>query len=84
MRKTIEIETLKKYVNRELRGCNSVDYRLRLCALIETMLHSVHSYKGFAYLNGTQVPDGCEPGIVWDHEARQALAYPDETRRAYL
>ena len=84
MRKTIEIVKLKEYVNKQLKGLSSVETRLTLIILLENMLHEAKAYKGFTYLEARDVPDNCEPGMILDMETRQALAFPDETRRVYL
>jgi hypothetical protein len=54
MRKTFEVEELKKRVNHALANTesevNNADYRRGLMGLLETVLHDTGNYRGFRYL----------------------------------
>ena len=52
MKKTIKVEEMKNQLNEMLvHSSTAPDFRLGLCAAMETLLHSTGNYKGFKYLD---------------------------------
>ena len=83
-RKTVPVEFIKDRVNYFLANSTSgSEARHMVASLLEAVLHESKNYHGFRYLNTSEVPANCEPGIVWDHENNRAISYPDATRRKY-
>ncbi len=82
-RKTVSVVDMLEKVNQMNRESTcAADIRHGWNSLLECMLHDAGVYAGFGYLNASQVPTGCLPGIVWDGQ-NQPSAFPDESRRLY-
>lgn len=89
-RKTVEIETLLDYANGYLAsdyvGGDSPDSRSRrqgVIDLLEASLHAIKRYRGYSYLDETQITKSM-PGIRWDAPDRLCrFADTDNTRRRY-
>jgi hypothetical protein len=66
MRKTIELERLKKFVNEQLANDNnSIDEKQGMISVLEHSLHRTNSYRGFMFLDTT---DGKSIGSPGTHE----------------
>ena len=63
-RKTIRVSDLRLKANDmlSLSAC-SLEKREGVIALLTSVLHETGNYRGFGYLDSTQVPDGHKPGI---------------------
>jgi hypothetical protein len=69
-------------VNRRNRESTcSRDVRLGWNMLLEEILHTSGTYKGYRYLTTSEVPPGQLPGIF---NPLIGPIYPDETRRSYI
>lgn len=88
-RKTVEIEKLLDYAN----GYLSADYpngdtaeemarRQGLCDMLEMALGSIDRYRGFSFLDETQLTMS-KPGIRWDNDRMARFTNTDATRRRY-
>ncbi len=64
MPRTVRIIDVLATANRRLRESagHESEYRRGIMAMIETVLHMSHNYKGFYYLPGADV-NGGKPGI---------------------
>jgi len=52
-----------------------------IIALVSALLHESGTYRGFGYLDASQVPEGHRPGII--RHLGASPEFPDETRRFY-
>jgi hypothetical protein len=88
-RKTVEVDRLLDYAN----GYLSADYvngdkpeeiarRQGLCDMLEAALHSIGRYRGFSFLDETQLTMS-KPGIRWDKDMMGRFTDTDATRRRY-
>lgn len=92
MRKTIEIEKLKDYVNGILASPNGTpELRNGAYLVLDQALHEAGAYKGFSYLTNYDLPADQKPGVRYSTEDRyKILPYPerfadcDDTRRMYI
>jgi hypothetical protein len=63
MRKTIELETLKKFVNNQLANDNNtIDEKQGMISVIEHALYRANSYRGFMFLDTTDGESIGSPG----------------------
>lgn len=90
-RKTFPIDTLLDYANGYLAsdyaGGDSEESRARrqgVIDLLEASLHAVERYRGFSYLDETQLTKS-KPGIRWDDSRGSGHTFfdTDSTRRRY-
>ena len=81
----IKVETFKDRINEMLAVSTvSKDMRKGLMHALETMLFATDNYKGFRYLDQSEVPDGELPGIKYIDDIEQMeKTFPDETRVSY-
>ena len=94
MRKTINVESVRTFVNRMLRdshqsdhldGKSDTSFREGAISVLEEILHDSGNYKGFRYLTQDEVFNDCLPGV---HRG-EGLSYEekfnntDGTRRYY-
>lgn len=65
-RKTLNVSDFKDTINRYLATslCND-DVRQGMIEALTTVLFSTDNYKGFRYLDESEVPAGEKPGIRW-------------------
>jgi len=84
-RKTVEVESLRKFVNSMLATSTcSPDQRMGSILMLEEILHRSNNYGGYSYLDASQVPKGQLPGIIFNHEDVYNHQFPDESRRVYF
>lgn len=92
-RKTVEVEWIKDRMNYLLKHdvdqkgkpATSLVSRQMTCIWIEAILTESGNYRGFRYLNQSEVPEGELPGIEMpDPFDGGAINYPDEYRRHYI
>lgn len=89
MRKTVEIEAVKKAAN-DLLVCSadqSTDIRRGASLMIERILHDCGQYRGFRYLTKFDMEKsmiGKTVGINYDEQNNHNFDGCDETRRQYL
>ena len=88
-RKTVHIDMLLEYANGYLAsdyvGGDSEEARARrqgVIDLLEASLHAVKRYRGFSYLDETQLTKA-KPGIRWDKNREYRFGDTDSTRRRY-
>ena len=63
-KKTFSVEAFKCSINDRLATSFISDRELQqLCLTLENILHETGNYGGFRYLNKSEVPAGCSPGI---------------------
>ena len=88
-RKTVEIQKILDYANGFLSAQKgSVDARNAIISMIENVLMSANRYRGFRYLDETEVSAGDLPGIRWVDRVPGMVGDPrfentDPTRRFY-
>jgi hypothetical protein len=61
MRKTTSVSTLIKYVNQNLTRKDeyaTVGYKMGLCDVLESVLHSTDSYRGFGFIDSDDSETG--------------------------
>lgn len=63
MAKTVKIADLIDKINTMLRAKNTIFERQALILFINDILHENKVYAGFNYLEESEVPVGCTPGI---------------------
>ena len=82
-RKTFKVRDLVDAVNQRNTLSRNIDPAMRAGwnSLLEKLLHDTGNYRGFGYLDETNVPEGQTPGIRTD--ANGVKSFPDETRRVY-
>ena len=94
-RKTIEVSKILEIVNKasarkgipDLSPEQYVHRREGMQMVLEAVLHETNNYKGFRYLTNEELPEGCLPGVRYEHG--KLLGYPqrfdkvDDTRRMY-
>ena len=93
-RKTFDVEAFRNQINSRLANSTCTpDIRMGYCMALEHVLHETGNYRGFNYLDASQVPECEAPGIIgvrdehgcWqphpDYEKR--FKETDETRRHY-
>lgn len=88
-RKTVSINMLLDYANGYLAsdyvGGDSIESRNRrqgVIDLLEASLHTAKRYRGFSYLDETQLTKA-KPGIRWDKDREYRFDDTDSTRRRY-
>jgi hypothetical protein len=86
-KKTFSVEAFKCSINDRLATSFISERELaQLCLTLENVLHETGNYGGFRYLNKSEVPAGCQPGIrstkSYDHPEAQ-FTYTNEYRRKY-
>lgn len=59
-RKTIDVESIKKFANEELALDNSLEEKLGIMNMIEQILHKTGNYNGFMFL---KLIDGTAPKL---------------------
>jgi hypothetical protein len=82
-RKTVSVEALTEQANYLLANDkHGPEHRFGVMALIETVLHDTGNYRGFRYLEISEVPKGCLPGINAGPavSCTQKFEYTDTTR----
>jgi len=92
-KKTINVQLLKEKVNGFLQvsTCNE-DVRRGMICMLETVLNDTDNYKGYDYLNQTEVPCGHKPGInintvgedPWIHSIVERFNETDNTRIRFI
>ncbi len=83
-RKTVSVDYLRDTVNKALATSTcGLEGREAMNAILCDVLHSTGNYRGFRYLGETEVPDGTNPGIRYDHINRCNFIDTDDTRRHY-
>jgi hypothetical protein len=83
-RKTIPVGKIVDKVNLMLaKTVGSMESRIGAMALLEEILHDTGNYRGYKYLDSTEVPVGEQPGIIRDPNGANNR-FPDETRRQYF
>jgi hypothetical protein len=92
-KKTINVKELKEKVNGFLSQstCNE-DVRRGMICILENVLQDSGNYKGYDYLNQTQVPAGHKPGININIHGEDPFIYDiverwkdtDNTRVKYI
>lgn len=66
-RKTFKVDEFKNQINELLAGSTcSRDVRNGMMTALQVVLHDTGNYHGFRYLDITQIPEGCKPGIHLD------------------
>ena len=85
-KKNVRLSDIVRKVNeRNAKSRCSRDVRDGWNDLVATLLMDADAYSGFRYLDSTNVPLGCEPGIVYgrdengDRDNRENK-YPDTSR----
>ncbi len=64
-RKTVDVDEVRIKINDMLRlSTVSRDVRRGMQTAIEEILYMTGNYKGFRYLDQTEVPEGQRPGII--------------------
>ena len=85
MRKTIQVEDLRKTVNDMLKAETSKEERMGMITVLESVLHSTGNYNGFKYLDKREVPNGHRPGIRgYDGTYEENFRDTDDSRRFYF
>lgn len=90
-RKTVKLETILDIANKAIKNSTgSAESRQFLESVLEDILFSAGAYKGFRYLDETEVPYDYKPGInshplgienlTWEEKFNNT----DETRRMYF
>jgi len=84
-RKTIDIEKIVELVN-ATNSCevSTKEQRNAVSFLLEDILHETGNYQGFRYLTSCDLPEGIEPGIVFDKSGEHNHVYPDPSRIQYF
>ena len=84
-KKTITIPNVVTIANRILSKstCES-SIRTGVSVLLCQILEETNNYNGFSYLREGGVPEGAEPGIIFDTSPEHNHKYPDDTRRQYF
>jgi hypothetical protein len=63
-KKTIEVEMVKDYANKQLANENlTMEEKLGIITMIEEILHRSNAYRGYMYLS---LPNGEAPGLGTD------------------
>ena len=63
--KTMNVDTYRIKINNMIRMSTcSKDVRQGMISAIEVMLYATGNYRGFRYLEQTEVPEGHLPGII--------------------
>lgn len=96
-RKTFDIINLIDEINRRNMGSTCApEVRTGWNIMLEHILHETGNYRGYRYLELSEVPAGHLPGIIWGKDEkrtdypksieslqRNTNTFPDESRRAY-
>lgn len=85
-RKTVDINAIIEMANTLLKESTSPagkHIRHGVQLLLEDILHESGNYRGFRYLNQSEVPEGDLPGIIWNGNDDGSHSFPDETRVQY-
>jgi len=84
MRKTFAVRSLVENANTMLKtSVVSKDFREGVISLLETSLHETGNYRGYRYLDGTEVPPREKPGVIMGENGLDNI-FPDTTRRRYF
>lgn len=76
-RKTIDVAYMLAHANMFNRhSCVSPDIRKGVNMAVDSVLHHCNAYRGFNYLDASEVPEGEKPGIV----RGEPNQFPDESR----
>lgn len=87
VKKTVLVETIKNWVNTELKGNGTPEHRQILIFMIEDVLHKSGNYSGFRYLRLEELPQGTDmAGINIDpnNELNHNFNGTDSTRVYYF
>lgn len=87
VKKTVLVETIKNWVNEELKGSGTPEHRQSLRFMIEDVLHKSGNYSGFRYLRLEELPQGTKmAGINIDptNELNHNFDATDSTRVCYF
>lgn len=87
MRKTFKVEDLRSMVNATLANSTGGEigkYRRQgIQTVLEQVLMDADQYRGFRYLDASEVPAGELPGIVRSDDGTPKNEFPDESRVKY-
>jgi hypothetical protein len=84
--KTVSVDYLRDTINKALATSTcGREGREAMDAILCNVLHSTGNYRGFRYLVESEVPDGTNPGIRYDHDTDGWCNFidTDDTRRHY-
>ena len=82
-RKTISVRSVVDRVNNILATQDLTrDECAMLCTMMEGILFDAGQYNGYWHLRSNEVPNGIEPGIIFDDKEHNHK-YPNEYRRRY-
>jgi hypothetical protein len=86
MAKTIKLEDMKAAANKVFRDSKNeyVKGRQALHMFVADILMSKGDYRGFRYLEKTDLVPEYIPGLIRDANGEGQHAFPDDTRIAFL
>ena len=85
-KKTIKLDALKEAANKILRDSVN-EYSVERSAIhyfISDILMQNNVYRGFRYLNASEMPPDHIPGIIPDYDNPSQHSFPDPSRTAFI
>jgi hypothetical protein len=82
-RKTMIVAEIKQFANEVLQSSKQdQEFRFGIITMVERILMDSGNYRGYRYLDTTELPEDVLPGVVTITEGE--FSFPDETRRSYF
>lgn len=81
-RKTVNANVIIDEANKVFKESlpNFKDGRTAIQIFVTTLLLDAGQYKGFNYLTAEALPEGYEPGMIFDESPARAHKFPDPSR----